>query len=138
MAGPILPSSSKALQRANPLNLMIVLLVLIVPGVFFIGKFNTEPGIEWSCVMIGVLFYCWISAILSFFTYSYWRFFKSAILCFVLLVLVSFFLASYVSGTPFYEIYTYNQFFKALIIFYFMGLFVALVLRNIVAFLEAN
>lgn len=76
--------------------------------------------------------------VLGFFTENYWRFVRDALICYAILVLILFCATTYISGTPFYEIYAYSQFFMASNIFYIVGLFMALVLRSVVSFLESQ
>lgn len=138
MAKPLFPTTYDTVNKLSPLNLLLGSVIVFFPSLFVTSWISQEVGAEWMVAMCCILFYCWLTMILGFLTANYWRFLGATLLCYFILVLVLFCSTAYFSGTRFYDFYSYNQFFKASNVFYIVGLFMALVLRSVAAFLESQ
>jgi hypothetical protein len=118
-------------KRASPLVQFVVSLLIGWSGMGICKLLHATPSTEYFASFIAIIFFCLINIVVSIAYQSYLRYTIPSFYLYILLVVVLFLSAKFLSGVSIWDLYEYRMMLISVTIFYFIGSNMVRILRLI-------
>ena len=118
-------------KKASPLIQLVVSLLVGWVGMGVCRLINAASGSEYFAAFIGIIFFCIFNIVVSIAYQSYLRYTIPSFYLYILLGVVLFLSAKFISGVSIWSVYEYRLMLISVTIFYFIGSNMVRILRLI-------